>query len=116
VCVENDGDGDQRYRGVSDGRNGAGHGACRDGRAQHRGPGAAPSLRREYYYYYYYYNLQSRAAAHSKAGGVGIRVAAVNRVCTLTGVICDSPGSPIRPIGLSHRHPTTPVGSGDSYG
>jgi len=48
VCVENDRDGDQRYRGVSDGRDGAGHGACRDGRAQHRGPGAAPSLRRWY--------------------------------------------------------------------
>lgn len=38
VCVENDRDGDQRYRGVGDGRDGAGHGTCRDGRAQHRGP------------------------------------------------------------------------------
>lgn len=97
MCVENDRDGDQRYRGVNDGRSGAGHGACRDGRAQHRDPGAALSVRRGY--------IKMRAA-HAKAGGVGISVA-VNRVCTLTGDL-RSPGSPIRPIGLRRRrrHPT----------
>lgn len=77
---------------------------CVSGRSSAtQGPrGSAESTPRVWYYF-----LQSRAA-HSKAGGVGIRVA-VNRVCTLTGVICDSPGSPIRTIGLSRRrrrHPT----------